>query len=241
MAAAWPAERAGPKPTAASPVGSRLQGREPLTWFDRDEPIGVPATLALLLSVAVLLAGCGYAVWHAHTSTDVRAVPVEVTQFQAVTGLARPSPPVRVRIPAIGVNAALERLGKSPDGTVQVPRHWRRAGWFTGGPRPGELGSAVLLGHYDSYCCPAVFYRLGELRPGDRIWVERAQGEPAVFRVTRTGQYHTTRFPVREVYFPTLRPLLRLITCAGPYQRNLGRYRDNIVVFAEQVSAPPAG
>jgi hypothetical protein len=191
--------------------------------------------LALLLSASLVLSACGLAVWHELAGADTHAVPVELTQFRSVTDVARPAAPVRVRIPAIGVNAALERLGKNRNGTVQVPRHSDRAGWFTGGARPGEPGSTVLLGHYDSVCCPAVFYRLGHLRPGDRVRVVRADGSSVAYRVTRVGQYRTSRFPVRQVYFPTLRPQLRLITCAGPYQRSLHRYRDNTVVFAEQV------
>jgi hypothetical protein len=188
----------------------------------------------VLLSASILLFACGLAVWNELTG-DRGAVPVELNQFRAVTGVARPAAPVRVRIPAIGVDAALERLGKHSDGTVQVPRHPARAGWFTGAPRPGEPGSAVLLGHYDSYCCPAVFYRLRLLRPGDRVRVVRADGTSVVFRVTRVGQYRTSRFPVRQVYFPTLRPQLRLITCAGPWLAGRDRYRDNTVIFAEQM------
>jgi hypothetical protein len=189
----------------------------------------------MLLSASILLFACGRVIWHSETQDGTGGVAAELTQFRAVTDPPRPAAPVRVRIPAIGVNAGLEQLGKNRDDTVQVPRHPGRAGWFTGGPRPGEPGSAVLLGHYDSSCCPAVFYRLAALRPGDLIQVERADGSSVVFRVSRMGQYRTTRFPVREVYFPTLRPELRLITCAGPYQRSLARYRDNTVVFAEQV------
>jgi len=206
-----------------------------LSWFDREEPLSPALSLAVLMAASVLLFGCGFAVWNQLTGVHRGPVPVEATQFRAVTDVARPAAPVRVRIPAIGVDASLERLGKNRDGTVQVPRHPARAGWFTGGPRPGEPGSAVLLGHYDSACCPAVFYRLGQLRPGDRVRVVRTDGTSVAYRVTRVGQYRTSRFPVRQVYFPTLRPQLRLITCAGPYRKSVHRYRDNTVVFAEQV------
>jgi hypothetical protein len=231
---AWPADPTDRVPARPIPA-SATTGRAGLSWFDREEPLSPAATLAVLLSASMLLFACGLAVWNELTGVNRGAVPVELTQFRAVTDVARPAAPVRVRIPAIGVDAALERLGKNRDGTVQVPRHPARAGWFTGGPRPGQSGSAVLLGHYDSYCCPAVFYRLGRLRPGDRVRVVRADGSSVEYRVTRVGQYRTARFPVRQVYFPTLRPQLRLITCAGPYQKSLHRYRDNTVVFAEQV------
>lgn len=240
MPVAWPAE-----PARATPARPRPSPGPPApaswNWFDRPEPLNPAATLLVLLVTAAVLLGCARVVWRAETSTDTAGVPVELTRFRSITSVALTAAPVRVRIPAIGVSSRLERLGKNRDDTVQVPRDPDRAGWFTGGPRPGEPGSAVLLGHYDSTCCPAVFYRLAKLRPGDRIRVERADGSSVVFRVSRVGQYRTTRFPVREVYFPTLRPQLRLITCAGPYQRSQHAYRDNTVIFAEQVAVRAGG
>jgi sortase (surface protein transpeptidase) len=237
---ACPADPTSAEPTQPTPVSATAGAavQRILSWLDRREPLPPAVTVVMLLSAAILLFTCGRAIWHSETQKGADGVAVELTQFRAVTDPPRPAAPVRVRIPAIGVNARLERLGKNPDDTVQVPRHPDRAGWFTGGPRPGEPGSAVLLGHYDSTCCPAVFYRLAALRPGDLIRVERADGSSVVFRVSRIGQYRTTRFPVRDVYFPTLRPQLRLITCAGPYQRSLSAYRDNTVVFAEQLDVP---
>ena len=161
-------------------------------------------------------------------------VPASLREFRAVADTRAVPVPVRVRIPAIGVDTRLERLGMATGKKVAPPRRWARAGWFTGGPRPGEPGTAVVLGHYDSPWGKAVFYRLGRLRPGDRVVVERGDGSRVTFRVRRTEQYRTDRFPVREVYWPTGRPELRLITCSGPYLRDRGRYRDNTVVFAVQ-------
>jgi hypothetical protein len=168
---------------------------------------------------------------------DVRPavpVPASLRDFRAVAEAGVAPAPVRVRIPAIGVNAPLERLRMASGRTVAPPRRWGRAGWFTGGPRPGEPGAAVVLGHYDSPWGKAVFYRLSRLRPGQRVVVERRDGSRVTFRVQRIGQFRTDRFPVRQVYWPTLRPELRLITCSGPYLHDRGRYRDNTVVFAVQ-------
>ena len=133
-----PAVRAPARPVPApTPAGPAC-----LSWFDREEPLSPLATLAVLLSASMVLFACALTVWNELTGDDRGAVPVELTQFRAVTDVARPAAPVRVRIPAIGVDAALERLGKHRDGTVQVPRQPARAGCFTGGPRPGEPGSA---------------------------------------------------------------------------------------------------
>jgi len=84
--------------------------------------------------------------------------------------------PVGLRIPKIQVTTSLEPLGRAPDGTVEVPNRSDLAGWYAPGPRPGDPGSAVILGHVDSDRGPAVFYRLGELRPGDQLTVSGADG-----------------------------------------------------------------
>jgi hypothetical protein len=140
--------------------------------------------------------------------------------------------PVRVQIPRIAVASTLDRLGQAPDRTVQVPRRWEVAGWYAGGTRPGDPGSAVILGHVDSTSGPAVFYRLSELRRGDRVEVVRADGSSVRFVVQRTEQYPKWRFPTDEVYYPTLTPALRLVSCGGQFDSASGHYRSNVIVFA---------
>jgi sortase (surface protein transpeptidase) len=140
--------------------------------------------------------------------------------------------PSRITIPKIGVASRLDQLGRAPDGTVEVPDRWEVAGWYAPGPRPGDPGSAVILGHVDSKRGPAVFFRLRELRPGDEIEVTRADGSVVRFIVQRTGQYDKQRFPTDDVYYPTLRSTLRLVTCGGQFDDTAGHYRSNIIVFA---------
>jgi sortase (surface protein transpeptidase) len=140
--------------------------------------------------------------------------------------------PVRVEIPSIGVASSLDRLGRAPDGTVEVPSDWEVAGWYAPGPRPGDPGSAVILGHVDSKGGPAVFYRLRQLRRGDQIKIGRADGSAVRFIAQRTQQYPKDRFPTDEVYYPTLTPTLRLVTCGGEFDAAAGHYRSNVIVFA---------
>jgi hypothetical protein len=99
----------------------------------------------------------------------------------------RRSLPVSVDIPAIGVNSRLLHLGVSSDGTIQVPSLYTQAGqaaWYKYSVTPGQIGASVIEGHVDTYHGSAVFFRLGALRPGDRIDVRLADGATAVFRVT---------------------------------------------------------
>ncbi|MFI7488336.1 class F sortase [Micromonospora echinaurantiaca] len=140
-------------------------------------------------------------------------------------------PPSRVRVPRIGVDAPLTVLGLDATGALAAPAGFDTAGWYGGGPAPGDPGPAVIAGHLDSRDGPAVFARLGELRPGDRVQVWRG-GRVVAFRVTGTLRAGKDRFPTTAVYGPTPGPELRLVTCGGDFDRRRGHYRDNLVVFA---------
>jgi len=153
-------------------------------------------------------------------------------RFRSARGYRATPVPARIEIPKIHVASSLDRLGRAPDGTVEVPGRWEVAGWYTLGPRPGDPGSAVILGHVDSKRGPAVFFRLRELRRGDEIKVTRADGSTVRFAVERTEQYDKQRFPTDDVYYPTLTSGLRLVTCGGLFDDSTGHYRSNIIVFA---------
>jgi sortase (surface protein transpeptidase) len=155
--------------------------------------------------------------------------------FGPVLGAAAP---VSLDVPAIGVHADhLVELGYDDHGGLEVPKDFGDVGWFTPGPSPGQLGPAVIAGHVDSKAGPAVFYRLGDLRPGNRIAVGRDDGTTARFVVDRVQEYPKDEFPTAEVYGnSTSRAELRLITCGGDFNHRTGHYVDNIVVFAHLVA-----
>jgi sortase (surface protein transpeptidase) len=197
-----------------------------------------PAWLALL---ALALAACGKPSPpvrpDAPGPTPARNARPASHSPAATAPLARASPPpVRIEIPAIGVSAAVIRLGLNRDGTLRVPGDYGVTGWFTGGPVPGETGPAVIAGHIDSRRGPAVFYRLRELRPGDEVSVRRRDGSRVRFAVAGTAQYPKSTFPTEAVFGPAPEPLLRLITCGGSFDHARRSYRDNIVVTARLVS-----
>ncbi len=156
-----------------------------------------------------------------------------VRRFRSARRARRVAAPTRVRIPAIDVDSSLQRLGLDDDGSIRVPDRWGRAGWYVIGPRPGQVGPAVILGHVDSRAGPAVFYRLRELRRGDEILIDRRDGTRITFVVRRVERHAKTRFPTDDVYLPTLEPTLRLVTCTGTFDAATRHYRDNLVVFAD--------
>jgi sortase (surface protein transpeptidase) len=170
------------------------------------------------------------------TATATPHEPPGVAGFHSVRTYDQPALPVRLQIPAIDVSTPLVKLGRLPDGSLEVPKDWDTAGWYDKGPRPGQPGPAVILGHVDSKTGPAVFYQLRALRPGDTVRVGLADGRMLVFRVQRVQRYPKDKFPTEAVYFPTLNRELRLITCGGEFDYAAGSYRDNIVVYATLAS-----
>jgi len=154
----------------------------------------------------------------------------------------RRSLPVSVDIPAIGVSSKLLHLGVNSDGTIQVPSLYTRPGeaaWFKYSATPGQIGASVIEGHLDGYHGPAVFFRLGALRPGNRIDVTLADGITAVFRVTGVRQYAKSNFPAKTIYGTPGYAALRLITCGGVFDYSTRNYLSSIVVYASLTSSRP--
>jgi hypothetical protein len=199
-------------------------------------PAGPLAAVAL---AGLLVAGCGgpgrspaAAPSRAGSATATPHEPPGVAGFHSVRTYDQPALPVRLQIPAIDVSTPLVKLGRLPDGSIEVPHDWNTAGWYDRGPRPGQPGPAVILGHVDSRTGPAVFFRLRALRPRDVVRVGLADGRILVFRVQRVQRYPKDEFPTEAVYFPTLNRELRLITCGGGFDYAARSYLDNIVVYA---------
>src|SRR5438874_1410397 len=159
--------------------------------------------------------------------------PPPIAQPEAIqTGaVAQPKSGWAVQIPAIGVDAKVNDLGLNSDGTLQVPADFSVAGWYSLGPKPGDVGPAVIVGHVDSRNGPAVFYRLSDLAAGENVvvWVAKKK---VTFVVDSVHEYPKTAFPTSKVYGPTHGPVLRLITGGGAFNRATGHYDDNIVVSA---------
>ena len=149
-----------------------------------------------------------------------------------------PSRPERLEIPAIQVSAPLLEVGLADDGSVDVPplkRH-NEAGWFDGGPTPGQYGPALIVGHADTRTGPSVFHDLDLMKPGQEIEIDRADGTVAIFEVNTVEHFDKDELPLDRVYGDYSRPALRLMTCGGDWLGDDdGGYSDNIVVFASLV------
>jgi hypothetical protein len=199
-----------------------------------------PGRVFLAVALTVLAgstSGCaGTSVAAPVPSSSATAAPSVQAQAQAPMVMAA-SRPVRVLIPAIGVDSDLMDLGLQDDGTLEVPPEGFPAGWFTGAPTPGERGPAVIAGHVDWGGSPGVFAQLRDVVVGDEITVEREDGSIAVFRVVEVGQYPKDAFPTAAVYGDLDHAGLRVITCGGDFDSAAHSYLDNTVVFAELVGS----
>ena len=208
----------------------------------------------LVLTALLLLAGAGCVVTGLQEHRHPLAGPVPqrpVSSARAATShthvattptVPRPqssarSVPIAVRIPAIGLSVWLTQLGLNANGTVEVPTSVKVPGWFSPGPSPGQVGSAVILGHVDSYQGPGVFFQLRTLQPGNQITVNLADGVVATFKVTSVVMYQKTQFPDQQVYGSNGSSELQLVTCGGTFDSQTGHYLSNIVVYSSFVSA----
>ena len=143
-----------------------------------------------------------------------------------------PNPSV-IRIPRLGVEASIIPLGLQEDGSIEIPEDPEQAGWWLGGPEPGETGPAVILGHVDSQEeGPAVFFDLRYMKAGDEIHIDRVDGSTVSYVVDFLESHDKDEFPTDAVYGPTEQPTLRLVTCGGDFDFGVRTYEENVIVFA---------
>ena len=170
----------------------------------------------------------------AGAATTVGPVPARPVPVPA------PAEPVGIRLPGVGVDAPVLPVGVDGSGEMAVPPDVRTVGWYRFGPGPGAAaGSSVLAGHVDDReQGRGAFYRLVELAVGEPVQVQLADGTELGYRVRDVQRVAKSSLPVEELFGRDGRPRLVLITCGGEFDRAAGRFRDNVVVFAEPDPAP---
>ena len=203
---------------------------------------------AALLFVSVGLLTAGLSMFVQSHSVTVQAFAAKVTAAPAAaatpgvgTSFTEPDMPVRLIIPAIGVDANIQSIGLywRDDNTMGIPTNFTDVAWYNGGPRPGMPGSAVIDGHLDGqYIQKAVFYNLGTLKPGDTVEVVESGGTTLEFKVIDSKLYDTNANTADIFSSDTTKARLNLITCAGDWSKTQNQYNKRIVVFTELVTTP---
>jgi len=186
--------------------------------------------IKLSLTIALVLA----AVWLfepdslSFQKTTGRQTKAAVIKKEPETGL-----PVRLIIPKINLDAAVEQVGLDSQGRMDVPKDPWNVAWYDKGFRPGENGSAVIAGHLDTATSAAVFYQLDGLVPGDDIYVNDDRGKQYHFVVSNKESYPFDRFPLEAVFASEGRAQLNLVTCQGVFDLSAQNYSNRLVIYSE--------
>lgn len=132
-------------------------------------------------------------------------------------------------IPRIGVRSRIETTALKSAWDFEAPHSWSNTAWFNRGVRPGARGRSLIFGHLDSTCCPAVFWRLNQLRPGDIVKVAYRTGATLTFRVRWSQVYWYNHALVKWVFRRARDRSLMLVTCAGIFYSGSGYDRRLLV------------
>lgn len=193
--------------------------------------------------LGVLLIGIAVVAPQLHGADEGRVYLPDIPPIRAVddfvAGIGHsPQPPAQMRlsIPAIRLQAPVDRLVRLSSGEIEAPDQWDHVGWYSQGPAPGAPGVAMFLGHVDSHTGPAVFFHLHELQPGELVTVER-DGVSTTFAVTSVTSYAETALPLQQLLVGTGPSKIVLLTCSGDFNRATGRYNDRLVVFGDRTGA----
>lgn len=212
-------------------VGLAVAIAVPATWSltRPSTTAGAPVDQVLAVSPPAAPSSSGTA------ASGAGPLPPVTTRPAAPTQTAVPAP-VRLVVPALGVDAPVDAVGVEPDGQMTLPEDVARVGWYRFGPAPGSDGSAVIAGHVDdAEQGLGAIAPLGEAAVGTEVQVTDAAGTTTTWRVVSRELITKQALPVDTLFRRDGPPRLTLITCGGPFLPEYRSYRDNVVVVAEPV------
>lgn len=212
-----------------------------LLWFFRPLgfliQVGLGVGAAFVVSLLIVSQGLSP---KAPASISLRPAPVQPESSQKQEAKATEIPyaqPVRLKIPKLSVDAAMEHLGITPRGDMQSPSSPKSAGWYKFGANPGNKGSAAIAGHFGtgSYRGQSVFDNLHMLDKGDSVSVEDETGAIAMFTVQELQIYARDEIVLRVFNSSDGKAHLNLITCQGKWIPAEQTYENRLVVFADKI------
>lgn len=183
-----------------------------------------------LLSLSIIILGCvvSLGIISRFTATEESAVTYSTKEDSFL--------PVRIKIPTIDIDATVDHVGIDPDGSMDVPSGPESVAWFNLGPRPGEIGSAVINGHSGwKNGTATVFDDLYKLKKGDKIYVEDGKGITTIFVVRERRKYDPAADTGRVFGSSDGKSHLNLITCAGIWNDADKTHSERLVVFTDKL------
>ncbi|WP_144520062.1 class F sortase [Bacillus pumilus] len=197
------------------------------------------------LLMLLIITGCASKSMDDSSSAITTSSPEEMTTNQTAKqshskAILKDAPsgivPAEIAIPAIGVKAKVEKTTLSKDGSMGVPKKTDNTAWFKDGPKPGDKGNAVMNGHVDNKWGPSVFYRLKELKKGNKVIVTSSSGKKRTFEVIKVQSYPREEKPNAFFGYAFTRNL-NLITCTGTFDHAAGTHEKRLVVFTQLISS----
>lgn len=189
-----------------------------------------------IVALFLLLAGCA-------ADEEVNPVKIEKRTEQAPAAASfQPDNtqsseqgiiPVRIVVPSLDIEANVESVGLTNDGTMELPSDDKLTAWYENGALPGENGNSVIAGHVDNKTGPAVFFRLKEIEPGGEVIVYGKNGEELTFVVQDKKAYPYDDAPLPSIFGFSQEKKLNLITCTGTFDRKKKTHLERLVVSAK--------
>lgn len=188
----------------------------------------------------LFLAGCSGAQEKEAMPQPVKSIPAEAKSLKSSSSSQAPArkpeeglTPEILSIPALGIDAKVEKAGLLSDGTMDVPKNDQNTAWYKQGARPGEAGNAVIAGHVDNKTGPAVFFNLKKLKSGDELFVSDANGKRKTFVVEKIESYPYNSAPIQSIFGRTDESRLNLITCTGTFDQSKKTHLERLVVYTK--------
>ena len=165
------------------------------------------------------------------TSNPSRKRPDDKYNWQG-----KPRDPKKIVIPAINVNAYIQKVGVDQNKEVAVPNNLYLVGWFVDTVIPGEKGLSIIDGHVTGRINDGVFKNLIQLNDGDEFTIEYGNGEYNQFRVVEKKSLPKEQSAA--VIFsqkPNIENQLNLVTCSGQFDAKTRSYSERLVVVSEKI------
>jgi sortase A len=198
----------------------------------------VVLTAALIFARTLVLA-----IFYYPDDAALNATSSSPATTSTATSVFTPTPPtaenapVRFIIPSLSINAGIQYVGVNAIGNMRAPSNFTDVAWYKNGPPPGDVGSAVIDGHVDNGLgLPGVFKNLGDLHPGNDVYIMTRSGATLHFIVTDVELYPYQEVPAALIFNQGDVPHLNLITCDGAWIAGEKTYDHRLVVFTKLAS-----
>lgn len=194
----------------------------------------------LALFVFVFAIGLGPSIWFLNNSGQAPNIVASAQEYFPLPLTAQLAPPKEVgipkilSIPSLNIKASIQPVGENIKEEMNIPNQYYDTAWFSRGPRPGQIGSAVITGHVDTIQDMfGIFYNLNKLKTDEYVYIEDEQGEKYRFKVISSQRYAAVNAPLDKIFGNTQGIFLNLITCAGKWNEKTKEYPERLVVFTQ--------